>query len=107
MPVDCEKPLADGRACSVTSVGRCGRCGQAFCQRHQAWGAVDPYVDLCKPCLVAAQHAQKQLDREARAEHDRQLQEAAANVEQLKQLILSSANTPATLRDRAVWRSWT
>jgi hypothetical protein len=90
MPVDCEKPLPDGRACCVTSVGRCGTCGQAFCRSHQAWGALDPYVDLCKPCLLAAQQARNDVEREARAEHDRQLQAAAANVERFKQLILSS-----------------
>lgn len=46
MPADCEVST-----CGVLAVGRCGRCGSAFCSSHRAFDPHGvPFVDLCAPC---------------------------------------------------------
>jgi hypothetical protein len=52
--------------CGVTSVGRCFRCGRAFCTTHQARDEQTTLVDFCSACKVKeeadrrAAEAQKQ-----------------------------------------------
>lgn len=92
MPAGCEK-LVKGRPCEVPAAGRCLTCGEAFCTTHQAVTEGRPYVDLCAACKIAvplAREAQLRATREARAEeYNRAAERAVAEVERLKQLILS------------------
>jgi hypothetical protein len=37
-------------SCGVLAVGRCHRCGRAFCATHQRITSVMTYTNLCDPC---------------------------------------------------------
>lgn len=50
MAAECEVEAAQG-TCGLPALGRCGRCGKAFCMTHQAPDlAMTPVLDLCSEC---------------------------------------------------------
>lgn len=53
----CQIRLAAG-TCEVPAIGRCGRCGLAFCLTHQAIEGALEYRNLCQVCLDTAKAAE-------------------------------------------------
>lgn len=60
-----------GGGCGITAIGRCHRCGEAFCASHQAVGRVQ-IVNLCNRCGMS-----EAAENRAAWEKERRAYEAA------------------------------
>ncbi|MDG4840962.1 hypothetical protein O7631_30930 [Micromonospora sp. WMMD967] len=69
--VTCDAPVPGQRACGINAIGRCGRCGDAFCLSHRAVSYGIPFDDQCSTCLSAERNTARQRQRDSVSELDR------------------------------------
>jgi hypothetical protein len=96
MAAECEIELRVGRQCGVQATGRCSRCGNAFCESHQAltWnGGV--YVDKCSACAKEDQARERAKNNELHRHDFSDWREAAR--------LLAASQVPAVQVHDARW----